>query len=143
MIARSASPPATPKTLPRLMFRVVATQYASALVTSPTARFLVSLTRAPCLAPFFLPSPAGAALRDWNSVPVLVEGQGRGLRDIRGVPLPCVTSVSTTSNLGLPMLVTNLGPSTLTRVLEGLLRLRILQRRCAFFLEQSLLFPRR
>src|SRR6266536_2451328 len=27
--------------------------------------------------------------------------KGRGLRD-RGVPLPCVTSVSTTSNLGLP-----------------------------------------
>src|SRR6516164_5534045 len=69
--------------------------------------------------------------------------KGRGLRDIRGVPLPCVTSVSTTSNLGLPRSVTSLGQSTLTLVLESLLRRRIPQRRCAFFLEQSLLFPRR
>src|SRR3989442_6218198 len=45
--------------------------------------------------------------------------KGRGLRDIRGVPLPSVTSVSTTSNLGLPRSVTSLGQSTLTRVLEG------------------------
>src|SRR3989441_2251646 len=52
--------------------------------------------------------------------------KGRGLRDIRGVPLPCVTSVSTTSNLGLPRSVTSLRQSTLTRVLEGLLRRRIL-----------------
>src|SRR5262249_35383084 len=69
--------------------------------------------------------------------------KGRGLRDIRGVPLPCVTSVSTTSNLGLPRSVTSLGQSTLTLVLEGLLRRRILQRRWSFFLAQSLLFPRR
>jgi len=46
--------------------------------------------------------------------------KGRGLRDVRGVPLPCVTSVSTTSNLGLPRSVTSLEQSTLTRVLEGL-----------------------
>jgi hypothetical protein len=61
----------------------------------------------------------------------------------RGVPLPCVTSVSTTSSLGLPRSVTSLGRSTSTRVPEGLLRPRIPQRRCAFFLELSLLFPRR
>src|SRR6266498_4143356 len=69
--------------------------------------------------------------------------KGRGLRDVRGVPLPCVTSVFTTSSLGLPRSVTSLGQSTSTRVPEGLLRPRIPQRRCAFFLEQSLLFPRR
>src|SRR6266540_1887012 len=61
----------------------------------------------------------------------------------RGVPLPCVTSVSSTSSLGLPRSVTSLGQSTSTRVPEGLLRPRIPQRRCAFFLELSLLFPRR
>src|SRR5262245_3085696 len=47
------------------------------------------------------------ALHDWNSVPILLEGKGRGLRDIIGVPLPCVTSVSTKSNLGLPGSVTS------------------------------------
>src|SRR5438552_1440264 len=50
------------------------------------------------------PGPPGRAtarnvLRDWNSVPVLVEGKGWGLRNVRGVPLPFVTTVSTTSNL--------------------------------------------
>jgi hypothetical protein len=45
--------------------------------------------------------------------------------------------------VGLPRSVTNLGPSTSARVLEDLLRRRIPQRRCAFFLEQSLRFPRR
>src|SRR5439155_4357391 len=69
--------------------------------------------------------------------------KGWGLRDVRGVPLPCVTTVSTTSNLGLPRSVTSLGQSTSTLVLEGLLHRMIVQRRCAFFLEQSLLFPRR
>src|SRR5262249_23884183 len=68
--------------------------------------------------------------------------KGRGLGEIRGLPLPCVTSVSTTSNLGLPRSVTSLGQSTLTLVLEGMLRRRIPQRRCACFLEQSSLFPR-
>jgi hypothetical protein len=49
------------------------------------------------------------ASHDWNSVPVLVEDiKSRGLRNIRGVPLPCVTTVSTTSNLGLPRSVTSL-----------------------------------
>src|SRR5258706_16237359 len=83
------------------------------------------------------------ALRDWNSVPVLLEGKDRGLHDVRGDPLPCVTTVSTTSNLGLPRSVTNLGPSTSARVLEDLLRRRIPQRRCACFPEQSLRFPGR
>src|SRR5437667_7427617 len=35
--------------------------------------------------------------------------KGWGLRNVRGVPLPCVTTVSTTSNLGLPRSVTSLG----------------------------------
>jgi hypothetical protein len=34
--------------------------------------------------------------------------KGRGLRDVRGVPLPCVTTVSTTSNPALPRSVTSL-----------------------------------
>src|SRR5438046_8612637 len=45
--------------------------------------------------------------------------KGWGLRDVRGAPLPCVTTVSTTSNLGLPRSVTSLGQSTSTLVLEG------------------------
>ena len=83
------------------------------------------------------------AVRDWNSVPVLLEGKAGGFATSEEFLCPCVTSVSTTSNLGLPRSVTSLGQSTSTLVLEGLLRRRILQRRCAFFLEQSLLFPRR
>ena len=59
------------------------------------------------------------ALRDWNSVPVRVEGKGGGFRNVRGVPLPCVTTVSTTSNLGLPRSVTSLGQSTSTLVLAS------------------------
>src|SRR6266576_3955072 len=35
--------------------------------------------------------------------------KGWGLSNVRGVPLPCVTTVSTTSNLGLPRSVTSLG----------------------------------
>src|SRR6266516_4388971 len=45
--------------------------------------------------------------------------KGWGLRDVRGVPLPCVTTVSTTSNLGLPRSVTSLGQSTSTLVLAS------------------------
>jgi hypothetical protein len=30
-----------------------------------------------------------ASARNWNSVPVLLERQGRGLRNVRGGPLPC------------------------------------------------------
>jgi hypothetical protein len=58
-------------------------------------------------------------------------------------PLPCVTLVSTTSNLGLPKSVTSLGQSTSTLVLEGSLHRMTIQQRSAFFPEQSLLFPRR
>src|SRR6266516_2927934 len=65
-----------------------------------------------------------------------------GLRDIRGVPLPCVTIVSTTSNLGLPRSVTSLGQSTSTLVLEGLLHRMTVQQRSAFFPEQNSLFLR-
>src|SRR5215831_423774 len=66
-----------------------------------------------------------------------------GLGNIRGVPLPCATIVCTTSNPDLLRSVTSLRQSTSGPVHEGLRHRRIPQRRCAFFLEQSLLFPRR
>src|SRR5437660_868684 len=69
--------------------------------------------------------------------------KGWGVRNVRGVPLPCVTTVSTTSNLGLPRSVTSLRQSTSTPVHEDLPRQKIPQRRYAFFQEQSLLFPRK
>jgi hypothetical protein len=48
-----------------------------------------------------------------------------------------VTTVSTTSNLGLPRSVTSLGQSTSTLVLEGLLHRMTVQQRSAFFPEQN------
>src|SRR6266700_28129 len=99
--------------------------------------------------PFVDSTPRAYRLKASNAAPLISTSVGTSPRKGGGFttsgefPLPCVTSVSTTSNLGLPRSVTSLGQSTLTRVLEGLLRRRIPQRRCAFFLEQSLLFPRR
>src|SRR6266446_3713861 len=61
----------------------------------------------------------------------------------RGVPLPCVTSAYTTSSHALQRSVTSLRPTTSSPVHVGLLRLRIPQRRSAFFPERSSPFPRR
>src|SRR5258706_5925059 len=55
----------------------------------------------------------------------------------RGVPLPCVTSAYTTSSHALQRSVTSLRPTTSTPVHEGLPRLRIPQRRSAFFPERN------
>src|SRR6476660_10387802 len=61
----------------------------------------------------------------------------------RGVPLTCVTSAYTTSSHALQRSVTSLRPTTSTPVHVGLLRLRIPQRRSAFFPERSSPFPRK
>src|SRR5260370_35686831 len=61
----------------------------------------------------------------------------------RGVPLPCVTSAYTTSSHAPQRSVTSLRPTTSSPVRVGLQRLRIPQRRSAFFPEQSSPFPRR
>src|SRR6266481_4758694 len=66
----------------------------------------------------------------------------RGARK-RGVPLPCVTSAYTTSSHALQRSVTSLRPTTSTPVHVGLPRLRIPQRRSAFFPERSSPFPPR
>jgi hypothetical protein len=58
----------------------------------------------------------------------------------RGVPLPCVTSAYTTSSHALQRSVTSLRPTTSTPVHVGLLRLRIPQRRSAFFPGTELAF---
>src|SRR5262249_48157122 len=61
----------------------------------------------------------------------------------RGVPLPCVTSAYTTPSHAPQRSVTSLRPTTSSPVHVGLPRLRIPQRRSAFFPERSSPFPRR
>jgi hypothetical protein len=63
---------------------------------------------------------------------------GWELRELEGVPLRCVTIVSTTSNPGLPTSVRSLSPATSTRVLEDLLHRMTVQPPSALFPAQSL-----
>jgi hypothetical protein len=63
---------------------------------------------------------------------------GWELRELEGVPLRCVTIVSTTSNPVRPTSVISLSPATSTRVPEDLLHRMTVQQPSAFFPEQSL-----
>src|SRR5262249_9828039 len=73
----------------------------------------------------------------------LLQGLGWWGARKRGVPLPCVTSVYTTSSHAPQRSVTSLRPATSIPVHVGLPHLRIPQRRSAFFPERSSPFPRR
>src|SRR5215467_1419966 len=73
----------------------------------------------------------------------LLQGLGWWGARKKGVPLPCVTSVYTTSSHAPQRSATSLRPATSTPVHVGLPHLRILQRRSAFFLERSSPFPPR
>src|SRR5262249_54153186 len=73
----------------------------------------------------------------------LLQGLGCWGARKRGVPLPCVTSVYTTSSHAPQRSVTSLRPSTSPPVHVGLPHLRIPQRRSAFFPERSSPFPPR
>src|SRR5262249_24410748 len=67
----------------------------------------------------------------------LLQGLGWWGARKKGVPLPCVTSVYTTSSRALQRSVTSLRPTTSSPVHVGLPHLRIPQRRSAFFPERS------
>src|SRR6516162_2376179 len=73
----------------------------------------------------------------------LLQGLGCWGARKRGVPLPCVTSVYTTSSHAPQRSATSLRPATSTPVHVGLPHLRIPQRRSAFFPERSSPFPPR
>src|SRR5215472_802518 len=85
----------------------------------------------------------GPLLPAMRAARFLLQGLGWWGARKRGVPLPCVTSVYTTSSHAPQRSVTSLRPATSTPVHVGLPHLRIPQRRSAFFPERSSPFPPR
>src|SRR5262245_49713717 len=92
---------------------------------------------------FRLVGPSFASHACWLISPFFATGVGWWGARKRGVPLPCVTSVYTTSSHAPQRSVTSLRPATSTPVHVGLPHLRIPQRRSAFFPERSSPFPPR